>query len=288
MRQERMFLVSLPGILLTLTLREAVAFPGGSWLGQPEEVTMKYEALKVGELAKRTGLTIRTLHHYDEIGLVKPSRHGESGYRLYTADDLARLQQVVSLRRLGFSLEEVRDCLDRPDFSPLELINSQIKRLREQIAREQELCHRLEAIRDHLDVAESVSAEEILQLIERMTMIENYYSPEQLDLLKKRRELVGEERMQQAPKDWEILMAEVRAEREQGTNPTDPKVLDLARRWRALVNEFTGGDSAVAQSLGRLWKEQGDQIVAQHAMQDDPRELFDYIGRALETLKGTG
>ena len=249
---------------------------------------MKYEALKVGDLAKRTGLTIRTLHHYDEIGLVKPSRHGESGYRLYTADDLARLQQVLSLRRLGFSLEEVRDCLDRPDFSPLELICSHLERLREQIAREQELCHRLEAIRDHLDAAESISAEETLQILERMTMIENYYTPEQLDALKKRRELVGEERMNQAPKDWENLMAEVRAEKEKGTDPSDPRVLDLARLWIALVNEFTGGDTGVAQSLGRLWKEQGDQIVAQHSMQDYPRELFDYIGHALNRLKGSG
>jgi hypothetical protein len=144
------------------------------------------------------------------------------------------------------------------------------------------------AARDHFHAAESVSAEEILQILERMTMIENYYTPEQLDYLKQRRELVGEERMQQAPKDWDTLMAEVRAEKEQGTDPSDPKVLDLARRWRDLINEFTGGNSGVAQSLGRLWKEQGDQIVAQHPMQDDPRELFDYIGRALDTLKSSG
>ncbi len=59
---------------------------------------MQFEALKVGELARRTGLTVRTLHHYDEIGLLKPSLHTESGHRLYTADDVARLQQVLSLR----------------------------------------------------------------------------------------------------------------------------------------------------------------------------------------------
>src|SRR6516162_5015157 len=83
---------------------------------------MSFEALKVGELAKRTGLTIRALHHYDEIGLLKPSLHTEAGHRLYTTADIARLQQVLSLSQLGFSLEEVRDCLDRPDFSPLETI----------------------------------------------------------------------------------------------------------------------------------------------------------------------
>src|SRR5262245_49278277 len=107
---------------------------------------MRFEALKVGELARRTGLTVRTLHHYDEIGLLKPSLHTEAGHRLYTAGDVARLQQVLSLRQLGFSLEEVRDCLSRPDFSPLKVIGLHVARLREQIALGRQLCERLEAL----------------------------------------------------------------------------------------------------------------------------------------------
>src|SRR5688572_15681915 len=86
------------------------------------EIAVRGEALKVGELAARTGLTIRTLHHYDEIGLLRPSLRTEAGHRLYTAADVARLQQVLSLRQLGFALEEVRDCLARPAFAPLEVI----------------------------------------------------------------------------------------------------------------------------------------------------------------------
>src|SRR5271170_2978795 len=107
---------------------------------------MKFEAMKVGELAKRTGLTVRTLHHYDEIGLLRPSLHTDSGHRLYTNRDVARLQQVLSLRALGFSLEEARQCLDRPGFSPLEVIGMQTARLRQQVARQTHLCERLEAI----------------------------------------------------------------------------------------------------------------------------------------------
>src|SRR3954470_10421571 len=98
-----------------------------------EGMAMQFEALKVGELARRTGLTVRTLHHYDEIGLLKPSLHTEAGHRLYTADDVARLQQIVSLRQLGFALEEVKSCLDRSGFSPLEVIRLHVARLREQI-----------------------------------------------------------------------------------------------------------------------------------------------------------
>ena len=101
---------------------------------------MGSEALKVGELAQRTGLTVRTLHHYDAIGLLRPSLHTEAGYRLYTAGDIARLQQVLSLRQLGFSLDEVRGCLDRPGFAPLEVIGLHLVRLREQIESQRRLC----------------------------------------------------------------------------------------------------------------------------------------------------
>jgi DNA-binding transcriptional MerR regulator len=246
---------------------------------------MAVECLKVGELARRTGLSIRTLHHYDEIGLVKPSRHSESGYRLYTVADIARLQQVLSLRQLGFSLEEISGCLCRAGFSPLELVQRHLERLKEQIALQRELFARLEAIAAHFSKAEDVSAEEFLQTIERMTMIENYYTPEQLEYLKQRRELIGEERMQRAPADWAELIAAVRAERERGTDPADPKVQALAARWRALINEFTGGDPGIEQSLGRLWKEQGDNLIAQHGSEYDGRDLSDYVGKAMAVSK---
>src|SRR5579864_8178189 len=111
---------------------------------------MRFQALKVGELARRTGLTIRTLHHYDEIGLLRPTLHTEAGHRLYTAGDVARLQQVLSLRQLGFTLEEVRDCLHRPDFSPLEVISLHLARLREHLELQRQLAARLEVIASHL------------------------------------------------------------------------------------------------------------------------------------------
>jgi DNA-binding transcriptional MerR regulator len=252
-----------------------------------EGIAMRFEAMKVGELARRTGLTIRTLHHYDEIGLLKPSLHSEAGYRLYTAGDVARLQQVLSLRQLGFSLEEARDCLDRHGFSPLEVIRLHVARLREQIELQRRLCERLEAIAAQFRAAGEVSADEFLRTIEGMTMIENYYTPEQLEYLKTRREQVGEERIQQAPAEWAELIAQVRAEMEQGTDPTDPRVQTLAKRWMALVNEFTGGDPGIERSLGRLWKEQGDNLVAQYGTEYDPRGLSEYIGQAIAAVKGS-
>jgi len=248
---------------------------------------MGERALKVGELARRTGLTVRTLHHYEAVGLLQPTLRTEAGHRLYTTADMARLQQVLSLRQLGFSLEEVHDCLNRRGAPPLEVIRLHVHRLRTQIDMQRELVERLEGLARHLAAAEEISADELLRTIEVMKMTESYYTPEQMEYLQRRREEVGEERMQQAPADWERLTADVRAEMEAGTDPTDPKAQALARRWQGLIDEFTGGDPGIADSLRRMWQERGDQIAAQHGMGYDPR-LFEFMGKALEALKASG
>src|SRR5262245_29946422 len=103
---------------------------------------MKFEALQVADLAKRTGLTIRALDLYAAIGLVRPSLRNEARCRVYSATDVARLQRLLSLRQLGFSLAEIRTCLDRPEFSPLEVSRLHLERVREQIRLQQNLCER--------------------------------------------------------------------------------------------------------------------------------------------------
>lgn len=238
---------------------------------------MKFEALQVGELAGRTGLTVRTLHHYDEIGLLKPSLHSEAGYRLYTAADVARLQQVLSLRQLGFALEEVRDCLNRPDFAPLEVIRLHVARLQEQIELQRKLCERLEALAERFHTAGEVSAEEFLQTIEVMTMIEKYYSPEQLAQIEARKAALGEERIKEANAEWPGLFAAVRTEMDAGTDPADPKVQALARKWYGLLDEFTGGDVGLFNSTSNMYANE-DQIREMDVKAMRP--MFAYIQKA--------
>jgi DNA-binding transcriptional MerR regulator len=247
---------------------------------------MTFEALKVGELSNRTGLTVRTLHHYDEIGLLKPSLHSEAGYRLYTSADVGRLQRVLSLRQLGFSLEEIRDCLDRPEFSPLDVVRLHLARLREQIELQRELCARLETVAVHFRTAEEVSADEFLQTIEAITMTEKYFTPEQQALIKTRRDEAGEELLRERQEEWAELIADVRAEMEAGTDPKEAKVQALAKRWLDMVHETTAGDAALKQALRRLWDEQGDTLAAQHGSQYDPRPVFGYITTVIEAAKG--
>lgn len=200
---------------------------------------MQAAAMKVGELARRTGLTVRTLHHYDAIGLLKPSLHTESGHRLYAAADVARLQQIVSLRQLGFSLEEVRDCLDRPGFSPLAVIRLHVARLREQMRLQQGLCERLEALAARFKGAEAVSADEFLNAIEGMTMIEKLYTPEQLKQFEEAGKQVGAEEIRAVEEAWTALLAEVRANRD--LDPASAEAQALARRWDELTERTMRG-----------------------------------------------
>jgi DNA-binding transcriptional MerR regulator len=200
---------------------------------------MRGEALKVGELARRTGLTVRTLHHYDEIGLLRPSLHTESGHRLYTAADVARLQQVRSLRQLGLSLEEVRACLDRPGFSPLEVIRLHAARLREQIELQRQLCARLEALAALFQTAGEVSADEFLRTIEVMTMIEKMYTPEQMKQFEEAGKQVGPEEIQAVQEGWSALLAEVRANLH--LDPASPEAQSLGRRWEELTERTMRG-----------------------------------------------
>lgn len=237
---------------------------------------------KVGELARRAGLSVRTLHWYDEIGLLTPSFHSASGHRLYNAEDVTRLQQILTLRQLGFALEEVRACLDRADFSPLELIHRHLARLREEMEAQRRLCERLESLAARYRTAETVSVEEILATIKEMSMFEKYYTPEQLDWLKQRRETVGEERIREVEAEWPKLMAEVRAEMDKGSDPASPPVQALARRWSALVQEFTAGDPGIEKSLQSMYQQ--EQNIAGMDV-EAMRPLMEYMGKALAAMK---
>lgn len=245
---------------------------------------MEVTAWKVGELARRTGLSVRTLHHYDEIGLLSPSRRSGSGYRLYASEDVERLQRIKSLRQLGFGLGEIREVLESAGLSPEEILRAHMARLEEEIESRQKLHGRLRRISYRLEEAEEISAEELLETIKEMEAMENvekYYTQEQLDYLAKRREEVGEERIKEVEAEWPRLMAEVRAEMEKGTPPEDPKARELARRWMGLVEEFTGGDPGIERTLNNLSgdrrKNQGDEDSETRKR----REMFDYISKAM-------
>jgi len=123
---------------------------------------------KVGDLARLAGLTVRTLRFYDQIGLLAPSGQTESGHRLYNASDLIRLQQILSLKELGLSLDEIKSVLAGGGFSPLEIVELQIAKVKEQIRLQQKLLELLQHVSKAMQGAEPLSVEDFTELLQTM------------------------------------------------------------------------------------------------------------------------
>jgi DNA-binding transcriptional MerR regulator len=246
---------------------------------------MSEAVLKVGALARRTGLSVRALHHYDQIGLLSPSRRTSSGHRLYGIDEVRRLQQIVSLRQLGLSLEDIRRFLTRADVPLGGILEMHVARIREEIRRQQMLCDLLERLRSRLDETEDVSLQEITRTIEATMNFEKYYSPDQLDYLRKRSTEVGVERMQEAQRDWQELFAAYAKAMAQGLDPASEEVQSLARRSAALIEEFTGGDEGTRESLAAMYRAEGAENVLQHQDVQMEPGVWQYMGRASEALR---
>jgi DNA-binding transcriptional MerR regulator len=237
----------------------------------------------VGHLARATGLTVRTLHHWDEIGLLRPAGRSGAGHRRYSDEDVARLYRIVALRRLGLSLDDVGAALDAEGDDLRAAVAAHLARVEAQLAAQRELRRRLVGILDAFDRLDGPSADQIIDAIEVMTMAERYYTPEQLEQLAERRERLGEARIRDYETEWAELLAAMERERAAGTDPADPGVQALAERWRELIAAFTGGDMGIHDSLNRMYQEEGVERAARGAVSP---ELFEYARRAIELTPG--
>lgn len=241
--------------------------------------------LKVGALARHTGLSVRTLHHYDEIGLLVPSGRTPSGHRLYTYGDVQRLQQIQSLRATGFPLEEIRRLLDGGAFSAQRVIQLHLDRLQAQLAQTQRLAERLQHLARHLQTATHVPLTELCRIIEGTIMMEKYFTPEQLQEIQARGAELGAERIREVEQAWAEVIPAVRAHMARGTGPDDPELQALARRWRELVNAFTGGNRDIAASVRTMYQQEHAQINAMHPDTPDP-SMFAYMSQVFAKIGG--
>jgi MerR family transcriptional regulator, thiopeptide resistance regulator len=232
---------------------------------------------RIGEVATATGLTVRTLRHYDEIGLLAAAERSEAGYRLYSDADVRRLYRIVAFRRLGFGLGEIGPLLDRDGGDPRAVVRDQLARLDAELELKTRLRGRLERLLEALDGADGAASELFLQAIEGMTMSEQYYTPEQLEQLDERRRTLGEDGMRRAEQEWADLIAEAEALRTRGTDPSDPRVQAIAARWQELIEQFTGGDPGIRDSLKKMYETEGPERASRGMMSP---ELMAWMGEA--------
>jgi DNA-binding transcriptional MerR regulator len=200
--------------------------------------------LKVGELARRSGLTVRTLHHFDQIGLLRPSLRSEAGYRLYGREDVARLHGIQALRHLGLPLKQIAAMLDG-DGEPLpQTVARQIRALDHQIAQATALRGRLAVLMDKFSTGSQPELGEWLDSLALMATYARYFSTDEI------RTIVGN--WQSVRAEWAPLVARVRLLMDQGVPPTDPRVQPLAHQWMGLIHAWLGGNFDLIDRWGRM------------------------------------
>ena len=229
---------------------------------------MTDELIKVGELARRAGVSVRTLHHYDALGLVRPSFTTAAGHRQYTAADALRLSHVRALQALGFALEEVRALLEDPRSSPVDALTLLGDRARERAEEARALADRLDHLAGALRARRTPDLDDLLETLHEMerfdSLFETYYTPDQLAALARRRDELGEDALRGAQDAWSQLYADAAAAAEAGLDPAGPEGRALAARKRELIAAFTGGDPGIEAALRRMYAENPDlrQAVA--------------------------
>ncbi|MDD7795508.1 MerR family transcriptional regulator [Clostridium sp. 'White wine YQ'] len=242
---------------------------------------MQSKTWKVGDLSKLTGLTIRTLHHYDEIGLLHPTFHTEAGHRLYSEEDIIKLQQIMSLKQLDFSLDEIKEFFGNPKYNPKEVIEMQLKRLDEEIKLKNELKGELKEL---LDVFNSWNKPSFEQLIHSIQLIRNqkkYFTREQRMKLKKQYHKLDDSEMNVQAVKWTKLITSFQDELDKGTPVDDPKVIELAKAWQEGMNFFTGGDKGIIHSAERYYIENPSAAKGSGMS----GELYKYIQEILLNIK---
>jgi MerR family transcriptional regulator, thiopeptide resistance regulator len=131
------------------------------------------QAWKVGALARATGLTIRALHYYDQIGLLTPSRRTSAGHRLYDAADVARLYRISLLRRLRFPLDQISSVLEDPQWQLAAAVGRHLSHTQNRAAIAARLCTRLATMAAELARQDNPSPEQLFATLEEMTMLDH-------------------------------------------------------------------------------------------------------------------
>jgi DNA-binding transcriptional MerR regulator len=211
----------------------------------------------IGDLAKACGVTVRALHHYDEIGLLSAGRRTASGHRRYSEDDVRRLYRIRALQMLGLPLADIGAALGTPadDMGSLRtLLERQLLHLRRQAEQVQAVQDRIRELLSRIDAAAMPAPEQFMATLEMITMLENYFTPEQRQELAGRRAELGSDSIEAAKVRWAALVEEGLRHVENGTPVSDPSVRDWATAWDEIGSMFHAGEETKAAARS-MWQD---------------------------------
>jgi len=244
-------------------------------------------AYRIQEFATIAGVTVRALHHYDRLGLLKPSGRSDSGYRIYRDCDLARLEQIVVLKFLGLPLKQIGRLLRR-ESSLAETLRSQGRVL---VERRRRLGWAIDAISEaERSLRENGEPNwDLFKRIVREIEMQNdtewskkYYSPEAQKKVEERRKLWSPELQAEVSLKWSELFADIERAIADGELPQGARAQALAARWRKLVEGFTGGDPDIQRGLNKMWTDQANWPKPQRESYAVKPEIQNFIVSAMK------
>ena len=250
---------------------------------------MQKNGYLVREFAKLTRVTVRTLHYYDQVGLLKPSFDRPNGYRVYTDSDLLRLQQIVTLKFMGFSLDEIRRLLDSKGYEAVKALKVQAEAVRDEIVRLREASRAIDQVLARLEKDGRIHKRKLIKIMEVIQMGEDvkkawhekFYTEEDLRRFRELGKKFTPEMMAEYQNRWAALIAEVKANL--GLDPASDKAQNLGKRWTALLDEVYGGQPELKAQIGKAYQAgaipKGYNMIAP--------EVWDFIKKVHAATKKT-
>ena len=236
------------------------------------------------EFAELAGVTVRTLHHYDSMGLLKPGRRRENGYRVYADRDLLRLEQILVLKFLGLPLRQIRDVL-RAEAPLVETLRHQQRVLAEKRRRLDRAIAAIEEAARSLQSRRGPDWSLFRKIIKEIDMqndtdwTKKYYSQEAQAKVEARKHLWSPELQAQVGKQWADLFADI--ESALGEDPAGQKAQALAARWKELVAAFTGGDPEIQKGLNAMYADQANWPEGPKQNWQVRPEIQEFISKAM-------
>lgn len=215
---------------------------------------------RIKEISDLTHISVRMLRHYDKIGLLKPSVRSANNYRWYSERDLAKLQQIVALKFLGFGLQQIKTILQN-NLGISDHLRAQQELLKEQVAQLQNVQEALAYTLGQLRPSEIPDWKDVLTLIERYRMVENLkktwagkiFNEAQLKSVADVRQALSSEQLQDYQNRWKLLISEVEENLDQ--NPKGPIGKRLAKAWLALIDELWAQHPDIKEAVDKAYKE---------------------------------
>ena len=248
------------------------------------------DVYRAKEFAELAGVTVRALHHYDRLGLLRPKQRSEAGYRLYSMRDFARLEQLVVLKFLGIPLKQIRTLLE----SEANLASALQRQLNVLAEKRLQLDRAIRAIGSAQRSLQSRNEPDwklfqlIVQEIEMQKQMEwkgKYFSPTAKLKVSTRRSALSPEFLEKANKEWAEFHTDV--ETSLGEDPAGPKGQALAARWRKLIEDFTGGDPEILEGLKAMMADRANWPAEAQAATRVTPEGEEFIKKAVRAAKYT-